>query len=65
MAATWTNTFVEQPADLQEVWCVRIPYFDTPFKAVYTRNADTFTYTDSDTNPIIIPAWEIFKWRDL
>ena len=65
MAATWTNVFVEQPADSTTVWVVRIPFFDTPFQALFTRAPDVFTFTDDIGNPVEIPMHAVFKWRDL
>lgn len=65
MASTWTNTMVKQPDDSTTVWCVRIPYFDTPFQALFTRVPDIFTFTDDIGNTVEIPMYEVFKWRDL
>lgn len=61
----WKVTTTEVPPDGTTVWIVRIPFFDTPIQALYDAGTQQFFYGDSDGFTTFIPAWGVFKWRDL
>lgn len=59
----WKNTFASLPTDAEVVWIVRLPYFDTPVLATWSKPSREFTWTGDDATDTIISVNAVFKWR--
>lgn len=63
MSTPWIYPQDRVPTDGDTVWITRLPYFDKPFLANYDAPDGGFMVTFSDATFMIIPTWQVWKWR--
>jgi hypothetical protein len=56
----WYSLPDKLPVDASTVWVRRTYWFSTPFLATWDLETGTFT----DDNDLVIPWYEIARWRE-